>query len=208
VPTAFVEEGIERLATASVATSDGVSVFKAAAPQTLLPGQIGGKVVDQSGAAVPNAHVTITSPETGLKRDAYTDAHGDWVAYGFGSGQLQFKVDSQGFQTSNQNFLYSANQPHSTNTELRVGATNETVTVSAEAVSVDRDREREQREAKRQGQIAQSMPSENVLNLQKRVAGVLPIAVDVPHAGTAFHFLRPLVVNEETKVTFAYKSRG
>jgi hypothetical protein len=52
------------------------------------------------------------------------------------------------------------------------------------------------------------MPSQNVLDLQKRVAGVLPIAVDVPHAGTAFHFVRPLVVNEETKVTFTYKSRG
>jgi len=35
----------------------------------------------------------------------------------------------------------------------------------------------------------------------------LPVAIEVPHAGTAFHFVRPLVVNEETKVTFAYKSK-
>jgi hypothetical protein len=40
------------------------------------------------------------------------------------------------------------------------------------------------------------------------VAGVLPIAVEVPHAGTAFHLVRPLVVNEETRVTFTYKSKG
>jgi hypothetical protein len=49
--------------------------------------------------------------------------------------------------------------------------------------------------------------SANVVNLQKRVAGVLPIAIDVPRAGTSFRFVRPLVVDEETKVTFTYKTK-
>jgi hypothetical protein len=49
--------------------------------------------------------------------------------------------------------------------------------------------------------------SANVLNLQKRVAGVLPVAIPVPRAGTSFSFVRPLVLDEETKVTFSYKSR-
>ena len=49
--------------------------------------------------------------------------------------------------------------------------------------------------------------SANVTNLQKRVAGVLPIPIDVPRAGTSFSFVRPLVLDEETKVTFSYKSR-
>ena len=49
--------------------------------------------------------------------------------------------------------------------------------------------------------------SANVVNLQKRVAGVLPVPVDVPRAGTSFSFVRPLVLNEETKVSFSYKSR-
>jgi hypothetical protein len=49
--------------------------------------------------------------------------------------------------------------------------------------------------------------STNVLNLQRRVAGVLPIRVDVPHAGTSYSFVRPLVLDEETKVTFRYKSK-
>jgi hypothetical protein len=47
----------------------------------------------------------------------------------------------------------------------------------------------------------------NVVNLQKRVAGVLPVPVDVPRAGKSFSFVRPLVLDEETKVTFSYKSR-
>jgi hypothetical protein len=50
-------------------------------------------------------------------------------------------------------------------------------------------------------------PSANVFNLQRRVAGVLPIAIDVPRAGTSFRFVRPLVVDEETKVTFTYRTK-
>jgi hypothetical protein len=49
--------------------------------------------------------------------------------------------------------------------------------------------------------------SANVVNLQRRVAGVLPVAIDIPRAGTSFKFVRPLVLNEETKVTFSYKNK-
>jgi hypothetical protein len=49
--------------------------------------------------------------------------------------------------------------------------------------------------------------SYNVVELQRRVAGVLPIRVDVPRAGTSYSFVRPLVLDEETKITFRYKSK-
>ncbi|HXN47268.1 MAG TPA: carboxypeptidase-like regulatory domain-containing protein [Bryobacteraceae bacterium] len=55
--------------------------------------------------------------------------------------------------------------------------------------------------------LGQNAPSSNVGNLQRRVAGVLPIAVDVPHEGNSYRFVRPLVLDEETKVTFSYKTR-
>jgi hypothetical protein len=45
------------------------------------------------------------------------------------------------------------------------------------------------------------------MNLQRRVVGVLPIRVDVPRAGNSYRFVRPLVIDEETKVTFSYKTR-
>jgi hypothetical protein len=45
------------------------------------------------------------------------------------------------------------------------------------------------------------------MNLQRRVAGVLPVAVEVSRTGTSFQFVRPLVLDEETKVTFSYKSK-
>jgi hypothetical protein len=57
------------------------------------------------------------------------------------------------------------------------------------------------------GAAPQNLASANVLNLQRKIAGVLPVAIDVPRTGTSFSFVRPLVLDEETKVTFSYKSR-
>ena len=54
---------------------------------------------------------------------------------------------------------------------------------------------------------AQSAPSANVQSLQRRAAGVLPIRIDVPRAGTSHRFVKPLVIDEETIVTFRYRTR-
>jgi hypothetical protein len=48
-------------------------------------------------------------------------------------------------------------------------------------------------------------PSQNVVNLQARAAGVLPIRVDVPKAGVSHEFIKPLLVAAETTVTLRYK---
>jgi hypothetical protein len=49
--------------------------------------------------------------------------------------------------------------------------------------------------------------SQNVINLQRRAAGVLPVRIDVPRAGTSHQFVKPLVVDAETSVGFRYKRR-
>ncbi len=46
-----------------------------------------------------------------------------------------------------------------------------------------------------------------MIDLQRRVAGVLPIAVNIPRTGSSYHFVRPLVIDEETTLTFKYRSR-
>ena len=50
-------------------------------------------------------------------------------------------------------------------------------------------------------------PSQNVINLQRRAAGVLPVRVDVPRAGVSHQFVKPLVVDQETVVTLKYRQR-
>jgi len=50
-------------------------------------------------------------------------------------------------------------------------------------------------------------PSQNVVNLQRRAAGVLPVRVDVPRTGTSHQFVKPLVVDQEATVSFRNKRR-
>ena len=52
-----------------------------------------------------------------------------------------------------------------------------------------------------------AMPSDNVVNLQKRVAGILPVRIDVPKSGRSYRFVRTLVLDEETRISFNYKSK-
>ena len=54
---------------------------------------------------------------------------------------------------------------------------------------------------------AGAMPSANVQSLQRRAAGVLPIRIEVPRAGTSHRFVKPLVIDEETVVSFRYRRR-
>ena len=75
--------------------------------------------------------------------------------------------------------------------------TAETVTVSGASPAID---------AKKDEQKA-AEPSQNVINLQRRTAGVLPVRVDVPRAGTSHQFVKPLVVDQETTVNLRYKRR-
>ena len=53
----------------------------------------------------------------------------------------------------------------------------------------------------------EGVPSANVQLLHRQAAGVLPVRIDVPRAGTSHRFVKPLVVDEETVVTFRYKKR-
>jgi hypothetical protein len=74
------------------------------------------------------------------------------------------------------------------------------VTVTAKSPALDRAKSREE-------QKAAEAPSQNVINLQKRAAGVLPVRVDVPRAGVSHQFVKPLVVDQETVVNLKYKRR-
>ncbi|MET0554139.1 MAG: hypothetical protein ABW221_13940 [Vicinamibacteria bacterium] len=82
----------------------------------------------------------------------------------------------------------------------------EEVIVTAEAPAVQA-REGFRQNARQDDEPVPQQASANVSNLQRRVAGVLPVRLDVPRAGTSYRFFRPLVVDEETTVRFAYKRR-
>lgn len=179
----------------------------------LLPGQIGGYVTDPTGAVVPNTQIAITSYDGSFSRTAVTDAAGRWIIAGLPSGSYKAMAERTGFRTTVYNVNYNSNQPGIYNFSLSLASTSEVVEVTAAAPMVETEtsmvmmnRNPSQPPKLAPGAVSQGA-STNVLNLQKRIAGVLPVPIDVPRTGTSFSFVRPLVLDEETKVTFTYKSR-
>ncbi len=170
----------------------------------LLPGQIGGVLADPSGAVLPSARVTVSDPATGFSMTTRSDQQGRWVVSNVPTGQIKITAEMSGFQTAVRNAIYDASRPSTYSFRLNVGAATEMVTVEATSLTLNG---RDYSELEQPKKNVPQQASANVVNLQKRVAGVLPVPVDVPRAGTSFSFVRPLVLDEETKVTFSYKSR-
>jgi Carboxypeptidase regulatory-like domain len=178
-------------------------------PVSLLPGQLGGTIVDQSGAVIPNAQVTVTHADTGAVRNVMTDSSGRWVVSNLPSGRVKITASASGFSRLVSEFNYDGSRSVPFNFALSVGSVSETAIITTESGRniTTLDLERLQRDAKKNAEKQQTAASSNVFNLQQRISGVLPVRVEVPRAGNSYNFVRPLVLDEETKVTFTYKSK-
>jgi hypothetical protein len=177
------------------------------APLELLPGQLGGYIIDPSGAILTNVQVSVTQLDTGAVRSTTTDSSGRWIVANMPSGRVRVMASMHGFNNTVRDVSYNANYPTSVSLALQIGSVSESVEIRG------KDQEKESRQIERglkknQAQAeASGAASSNVLNLQRRVAGVLPVQVDVPRAGNSYNFVRPLVLDEETKITFTYKTK-
>lgn len=99
-----------------------------------------GTVTDPSGAAVPNAPITITNIETGLARTLNTGSDGQYVAPGLHVGHYDLSVKASGFKVAEQKGLVLAIGDRTRiDFKLQVGSASEQVTVEANAVAVQTD---------------------------------------------------------------------
>src|SRR5690349_8069395 len=65
-------------------------------------GQIAGVVTDPTGAVVPNAKVTVTSPATGATRTTTTSGAGLYTLTNLTPGTYTVTVEAQGFRQYRQ----------------------------------------------------------------------------------------------------------
>jgi hypothetical protein len=172
---------------------------------SLLPGQLGGIIVDSSGAVIPNTRITVTHLDTGAVRNVVTDSSGRWVVSNLPSGRIKVAANAAGFKQLVSQINYDGSRPAPTSYALSVGSVAESVEVTSNAGILELPTF--QREARKNAAAQQNAASINVTNLQQRISGVLPVRIDVPRAGNSYHFVRPLVLDEETKVSFTYKSK-
>jgi hypothetical protein len=183
----------------------GVAVGTPAAPPPLRQGRIvvtvsvdgparllTGRVVDDSGAVLPG--VTIEVASMAGVRTVVTDGNGGFAVSDVLPGPVTVMATLSGFQSARSSFT-ADERTRRLEIAMPVGTLKETVTVTGEVARVDVQK------------AVATPPSQNVVDLQRKATGVLPVRIDVPRAGTSHQFIKPLVVDQETVVRLRYKRR-
>ena len=214
--------GGNAIETSMMRVSDGNGRANSGAPRGMTEkivelgaaGQISGIVRDPSGGVLPGVTIAVTSEAlTERTRTAVSDGSGRFIFMNLPAGRMSVAATLPGFSTARHDFIFDR-RPRELIIELSVGSLTETVTVSAERPVVDAQSTMRQiisndvEEQRRRPEPAPIVPpSQNVVELQRRATGVLPVRVDVPRAGTSHQFVKPLVVDQETTVRLRYKRR-
>ncbi|HEY4010667.1 MAG TPA: carboxypeptidase-like regulatory domain-containing protein, partial [Acidobacteriaceae bacterium] len=102
----------------------------ASAQQTL--GTLNGTVLDISGAAVPNATVTVTDPDIGVTRTTTASKSGFYQVFNLPPGTYKISATHAGFQTTDVvGISVTEAQATTANIKLKVGQVSEAVEVEA-----------------------------------------------------------------------------
>ncbi|MEP6718581.1 MAG: carboxypeptidase regulatory-like domain-containing protein, partial [bacterium] len=98
-------------------------------------GRITGSVKDSQGAAVPNATVTVSSPETGFSNTVQTNESGEFSAVQLRPGDYTIEVQAAGFgKTTQTGYHVEVGSALTANITIGVQSVNEEVLVTAASV--------------------------------------------------------------------------
>ena len=114
-----------------------------AAPRVLAQsttGDITGTVTDSSGAAIPNATVTLTNVDTKEVRTTQSGGGGDYTFSQLGPGNYSVQVSESGFKSySIQPFALAAGDRAREDAKLQVGSAGETIQVTSQTPALQTD---------------------------------------------------------------------
>ena len=100
--------------------------------------QFTGRVVDSTGAVVPDADVLIHNQSTAVDTKTVTTGTGDYTVPYLIPGTYDIAVSKQGFKTVKKtDILLNVGQTSTISFALQVGAVTETVTVNSSAVQLE-----------------------------------------------------------------------
>ena len=99
---------------------------------------LSGTVTDQSGAAIPSAHIVVTEITTGVATTAQANSQGLYVIPNLQAGTYKLNVESAGFQRYEQTGIeIQVGQPRTVDVSMRVGGANQQVMVTGAPPLVD-----------------------------------------------------------------------
>ena len=114
--------------------------WQQSASAQVLYGSIVGTVNDASGAAVPDAVITVTNKQTGQTRNANTNDSGGYSFVAVQPGTYEVKVAKTGFRgLTEPSIEVTANSSARVDMALQVGNVNESITVEASGATLQTD---------------------------------------------------------------------
>jgi hypothetical protein len=138
--------------------------------------RMSGKILDGSGAVVPNAKIDVENRATGLDRTVTGSETGDYVIPSLPVGTYSLKVTATGFKTYTQTGILLENgQAARIDVTLQIGSTSETVQVSAQAAQVDTS----------SAEIRNEVDSTQIKELPLNTRNSLQLVTLVPGVGSA-----------------------
>ncbi len=100
-------------------------------------GSITGTVSDATGAAIPEATVTVKSPETGLSRSTQTNSSGNFAFPDLAIGSYTMEISKPGFETQKRSATQLlTGQTVGLDLKLTVGTRTESIEVSTDSQQV------------------------------------------------------------------------
>jgi Carboxypeptidase regulatory-like domain len=99
-------------------------------------GALQGRVLDPSGAVIPQAQVTVTS-SSGKTATAVSDGAGSYTVRGLAAGDYTVNATTAGFAPFTSTVTLAAGQTKTLNIALQIQAEQQQVQVEAEATTVD-----------------------------------------------------------------------
>lgn len=107
-------------------------------PAQTITGTILGTVVDASGAAIPNAQITLTNQGTGAVRNAVSTADGTYTVPQVPAGNYAVQATAQGFtQAQVKDVVVTVGSDTRIDLKLSVGQVSQTVTVTEAIPTVE-----------------------------------------------------------------------
>ena len=103
-------------------------------------GTISGSVLDESGAVIPSAEVTITNKATGAVRNSKSDASGVFSAPVLPAGEYEVKATVAGFRTTVRDATVETGSTITVDMRMQVGQSKDVVTVEAATAQIEYER--------------------------------------------------------------------
>jgi hypothetical protein len=147
-------------------------LFTAVSTWAQFSASIQGSVTDPSGAAVPQAKITLENVSTHITATTTADAEGGYRFVSVAPGSYKISVEASGFSKAESSLTLETNQNLSVPLSLKVGSATETIEVTGENPLMNTAETRNQQTLQTQELGTLPLAGRNMLSLTTVAPGV------------------------------------